>query len=237
MTMDRRKTKPTNVRSTNRKQTARSLWTGTINFGLVNIPVALFSAEATNDLDFDMLDRRDFSPIRYRRVNAKTGREVSWGDVIKGYQYEKGEYVALSDKDFQNANVEATRSIEITDLEPLKNGQWAYALLRDVMKKSGKIGVAKIVIRSRQHLAALLAEGQLLVVNVMRFPHELRDATKLNVPKSAAGNTTMSSKEDSGTAGRNHGRRVAPREVPGRIPRRSTQIDPPENKQRTNQDH
>jgi DNA end-binding protein Ku len=230
------------------------LWTGTINFGLVNIPVALFSAEATNDLDFDMLDRRDFSPIRYRRVNAKTGREVSWGDVIKGYQYEKGEYVALSDKDFQNANVEATRSIEITDfveraeispiyfakpyyLEPLKNGQWAYALLRDVMKKSGKIGVAKIVIRSRQHLAALLAEGQLLVVNVMRFPHELRDATKLNVPKSAAGNTTMSSKEDSGTAGRNHGRRVAPREVPGRIPRRSTQIDPPENKQRTNQDH
>lgn len=191
---------------------SRPMWTGTINFGLVNIPVALYSGESANELDFDLLDKRDFSPVKYRRVNARSGREVPWSDIIKGYQYEKGEYVALSDTDFKNANVEATRSIDIMEfvdrteispiffdkpyyLLPLKNGQRAYALLRDVMKKSGNVGVAKIVIRTRQHLGALLVEGGLLVLNVMRFAQELRDASKFDTAKSALGDAAASSRE------------------------------------------
>lgn len=188
------------------------MWTGTINFGLVNIPVALYSGEAADTLDFDMLDKRDFSPVKYRRVSAKSGREVPWSDIIKGYQYKKGEYVALSDEDFKKANVEAARSIDIMEfvdraeispiyfdkpyyLLPLKNGQRAYALLRDVMKRSEKVGVAKIVIRTRQHLGALLVEGGLLVLNVMRFPQELRDASKFDTAKSVAENASVSGRE------------------------------------------
>jgi DNA end-binding protein Ku len=173
---------------------------------LVNIPVALYSAEADGSLDFDLLDRRDFSRVRYRRVNEKTGREVPWDEIVKGYEYQKGEYVALTDDDFLKANVEATQSIEILDfvdgadispiyfdkpyyLTPLKNGQRAYALLREIMKRSGKVGIARVVIRSRQHLAALLVDGPVLILNLLRFSHELRDPLALDVPeaKSAAG--------------------------------------------------
>jgi DNA end-binding protein Ku len=159
-----------------------------------------------------MLDKRDFSPIKYRRVNARSGREVPWSDIVKGYQYEKGEYVALSDEDFKNANIEATRSIDIMEfvdraeispiyydkpyyLLPLKNGQRAYALLRDVMKKNEKVGVAKIVIRTRQHLGALLVEAGVLVLNLLRFPEELRDASKFDSAKRVAGNSSVSSRE------------------------------------------
>ena len=209
--MARRKKKKNKSRSSNgAKPSTRAMWTGTINFGLVNIPVALYSATESDDLDFHMLDRRDFSPVRYRRVNVKTGREVPWGEIVKGYKHHTDEYVALSDADFQKANVEATRSIDITDfvdqteispiyfdkpyyLKPLKNGQRAYALLRDVLKKSGKIGIAKIVIRTREHLAALLVEGRLLVLNVLRFHHELRDAEKFVAP--AAKQAGASSRE------------------------------------------
>jgi DNA end-binding protein Ku len=165
----------------------------------VSVPVALHSAETSGEIDFDLLDRRDFSPIRYRRVNEKTGEEVPWDQIVKGYEYEKGEYVALSDEDFRNANVEATQSIDITDfvdtdaispiyydkpyyLEPLKNGERAYSLLRDVMKKAGKVAIAKVVIRSRQHLAAVMPQGRLLLMNLLRFSHELRDPSHLNVP-------------------------------------------------------
>ena len=148
----------------NKEQTSQSqigcgrpIWKGTINFGLVNIPVALYSAEADNSIDFDLLDKRDFSRVRYRRVNEKTGREVPWDEIVKGYEYKKGEYVALTDDDFIKANVEATQSIDIFDfvdaadispiyfdkpyyLVPLKNGQRAYALLREVLKRTGKVG-------------------------------------------------------------------------------------------------
>ena len=188
------------------KSAGRPIWKGTINFGLVNIPVALYSAEADGSLDFDLLDRRDFSRVRYRRVNEKTGREVPWDEIVKGYEYEKGEYVALTDDDFLKANVEATQSIDILDfvdaadispiyfdkpyyLVPLKNGQRAYALLREVMKRTGKVGIGRVVIRSRQHLAALLADGPVLILNLLRFSHELRDPSALDVPeaKAAAG--------------------------------------------------
>jgi DNA end-binding protein Ku len=161
--------------------------------------VNLYSAQTSNRLDFDLLDKRDFSRVRYRRVNEKTGREVPWDQIIKGYEYEKGEYVALTDKDFLEANVEATQSIEIVAfvdaadisplhyetpyyLEPQKNGRRAYALLREVMKKTGKVGIAKVVIRTRQRLAALIVQGPLLVLNILRYAHELRDASRLALP-------------------------------------------------------
>ena len=188
-----------------RKQPSRPLWSGTIDFGLVNIPVKLYSAQNASGLDFDLLDKRDFARIRYRRVNEKTGEEVSWNQIVKGYQYEKGEYVALGDKDFERANVEAARSITILRfvdaaavsplyfdtpyyLEPLKNGQRAYALLREVIRKSAKIGVATIVLRTRQHLAALLPVENVLVLNTLRFAHELRDPSRLAVPQSGGKN-------------------------------------------------
>jgi len=188
------------------KSAGRPIWKGTINFGLVSIPVALYSAEADGSLDFDLLDRRDFSRVRYRRVNEKTGREVPWDEIVKGYEYEKGEYVALTDDDFVKANVKATQSIDILDfvdgadispiyfdkpyyLVPLKNGRRAYALLREVMKRTGRVGIASVVIRSRQHLAALLVDGPMLILNLLRFSHELRDPSALAVPEtgSAAG--------------------------------------------------
>jgi len=199
--MARRKTtKKKSNAGTNGKSSLRPIWKGSIDFGLVNIPVKLYSAQASSQLEFDLLDKRDFSRVRYRRVNEKTGREVPWDQIVKGYEYDKGEYVALSDKDFRDANVEATQSIEIMDfvdatdisplhyetpyyLEPLKNGRRAYALLREVMKRTGKVGIAKVVIRNRQRLAALMPQGPLLVLNILRYAHELRDASKLALPQ------------------------------------------------------
>jgi DNA end-binding protein Ku len=172
--------------------------------------VALYSAEANSSIDFDLLDKRDFFRVRYQRVNEKTGKEVPWDEIVKGYEYEKGEYVALTDDDFLKANVEATQSIDIIDfvdaadispiyfdkpyyLTPLKNGQRAYALLREVMKRTGKVGIARVVIRTRQHLAALLADGPMLILNLLRFSHELRDPSALDVP--TVGSTQGSNQE------------------------------------------
>ncbi len=199
--MARRKTsKKKSTAGTNGKSSFRPIWAGSIDFGLVNIPVKLYSAQASSQLEFDLLDKRDFSRVRYRRVNEKTGQEVPWDQIVKGYEYEKGAYVALGDKDFRDANVEATQSIEIMDfvdaadisplhyetpyyLEPLKNGRHAYALLREVLKRTGKVGIAKVVIRNRQRLAALIPQGPLLVLNILRYAHELRDASKLALPQ------------------------------------------------------
>jgi DNA end-binding protein Ku len=196
--------------SSQRKSASRPIWKGSINFGLVNIPVALYSAEANSSIDFDLLDKRDFSRVRYQRVNEKTGKEVPWDEIVKGYEYKKGEYVALTDDDFLKANIEATQSIDIIDfvdaadispiyfdkpyyLTPLKNGQRAYALLREVMKRTGKVGIARVVIRTRQHLAALLADGPMLILNLLRFSHELRDPSVLDVP--TVGSTQGSNQE------------------------------------------
>ena len=139
--------------------------------------------------------------MRYRRVNENTGREVPWNEIVKGYEYQKGEYVALSDDDFARANVEATQSISITDfvdaaeispiyydkpyyLEPLKNGHRAYALLREVLSKKQKVGIAKVVIHTREHLAALFADGPVLVLNLLRFHDELRESSDARSAKS-----------------------------------------------------
>ena len=184
----------------------RAIWKGTIDFGLVNIPVALYSAETSGGLDFALLDRRDFSRVRYRRVNENTGREVPWDDIVKGYPYKKNEYVALSDQDFARANVEATQSITITDfveaneikpyyLAPLRNGQRAYTLLRETLKKLDKVGIARVVIRTREHLAALFPDGPVLILNLLRFHDELRDPASLDLPKSGAKSAGVSAQE------------------------------------------
>jgi DNA end-binding protein Ku len=182
------------------KSAGRAIWSGSIDFGLVTIPVKLYSAQAASSrLDFDLLDKRDFNRVRYRRVNEKTGEEVRWDEIVKGYQYEKGKYVALSESDFARANVEASRSIEIVNfvdaaeisplyydtpyyVEPAKNGRRAYALLRDVMSKTRKVGIAKIVLRTRQHLAALMPQREALILSTLRYAHELRPPKDLDLP-------------------------------------------------------
>lgn len=199
--MARPNSRPAKRKNPNRKSPAsRAIWKGSINFGLVNIPVALHPLEAPELLDLDLLDRRNFSPVRYRRVNEKNGQEVPWDQIVKGYKYEEGKYVALSEQDFLSANVEATQSIEIIDfvdsaeispiyydkpyyLEPAKNGRRAYVLLREVLAKKAKVGIAKIVIRTRQHLAAVIAQGPLLIVSLLRFSHELRDIVHADRPE------------------------------------------------------
>jgi DNA end-binding protein Ku len=195
-----------------RSARSRAIWKGSIDFGLVNIPVRLYSAEAAERMSFDLLDKRDFSRVRYRRVNENTGREVPWDEIIKGYEYEKGEYVALSDDDFAQANVEATQTIAISDfvdvsevspiyydkpyyLEPLKNAHRAYALLREVLKNTHKVGIAKVVIRTRQHIAMLFADGAKLILNLLRFPHDLRDASDLDLPKAGSKSRPVSAQE------------------------------------------
>lgn len=179
------------------KSRTRPLWTGSIQFGLVNIPVRLHSAQSSSRPDFDLLDKRDFARVRYRRVNEKTGKEVDWNQIVKGYAYDKGEYVALSDQDFARASAEASQTIQISEfidgaeispvyydtpyyLEPAKNSRRAYALLREVMKESGRIGIAGIVLRTRGHLAAVIADGPLLILNTLRYAHELRDASRFD---------------------------------------------------------
>jgi len=194
------------------KSAGRPLWKGSINFGLVSIPVALYPAETSRSLDLDLLDRRDFAPIKYQRINKQTGKEVPWNQIVKGYQYEKGEYVTLTDEELRSANVEATQSIDILDfvaaaeispvffdkpyyLEPLKNGRRAYMLLREVLAKSNKVAIARVVIRTREHLAAVMPQGSLLILNLLRFDHELRDTSGLDIPEADSKGRAISAGE------------------------------------------
>ena len=177
----------------------RALWKGAISFGLINIPVELYSAEKHDELDFTLLDQRDLSPVGYKRYNKKSGREVPWENIIKGYQYEEGKYVLMSDEDLRRANVEATQSIDIQSfvereqvpilyyeqpyfLAPAKGGDKAYALLRETLLASDKMAIAQIVIRTRQHLAALIPQGDMLQLITLRYPSELRAPDDLPVP-------------------------------------------------------
>jgi DNA end-binding protein Ku len=169
----------------------RALWTGTVGFGLIQIPVKLFTAEATKQLAFHELDRRDSARIGYERVNKSTGEPVEWKDVVKGYEIEKGRFVILDPEDFQKASVEASQSIEISDfvhaseipllyferpyyLVPDKRGQKAYAVLRDALASKGYVGVGLVVIRTRQHLCAVVPQGKGLALELLRFEHELK---------------------------------------------------------------
>ena len=178
----------------------RELWKGTINFGLVNIPVSLYPAEQREELSFTMLDRRDLSPVGYKRFNKNTGDEVPYEQIVKGYEWEDGQYVLLEKEDFKRANVEATQSVDIVGfvdaadiplyylespyyLAPGKHGEKGYALLRETLEKTGRIGIANVVIRTRQHLAALYPQGKLLVLNTLRYQTEIRDADDIKAPE------------------------------------------------------
>ena len=182
---------------------ARGLWKGAISFGLVNVPVELYSAQKrSSELDLTMLDKRDLAPVGYKRYNKSTGEDVPWAEIVKGYEYQDGKYVVLSDEDFRRANVEASKTVDIQafvdarDIPPLyfetpyylspgKRGEKAYALLRDALRKSGKAGIATVVIRTRQYLAAVLPYEDVLMMNTLRYADELRSVSDLSIPDSA----------------------------------------------------
>lgn len=176
----------------------RPIWTGTIGFGLVNIPVKLFSATQASELDLDMLDKKDHSNIRFMRVNEKTGKEVDYQNIVKGYKLNDN-YVVLDDKDFESANAVKTKVIEITDfvlekeidsiyyetpyyLSPEKSGVRAYALLTEALRKTGKVGVATFVMRNKENLAIIKVSGEVLILSKMRFAEEIRDTKELALP-------------------------------------------------------
>jgi len=183
---------------------ARAFWKGSLSFGLVEIPVSLRPAEDATELSFTLLDRNDFSPVGYKRYNKNTGREVPWDRVIRGYEYEPGEYVVLTDEELKRANVKATQTIEISEfvdgreihpayyetpyyVEPLKKGSKSYALLREALERSGRVGIAQIVLRTRQRLAALTVRDGALLLDLLRYPHELRQVDSETIPKRGAG--------------------------------------------------
>jgi DNA end-binding protein Ku len=178
----------------------RAIWKGSISFGLVNIPIALYSATRREELKFRLLRKTDLSPVNYKRVAEKDGKEVAWDQIVKGYEYEKGKYVVLKEEDFQRVDLEATQTVDIKDfvdqeeidpmffykpyyLEPQKGGDKAYALLRDALKDTNKVGVAKVVIKTRQYLAGVKPEDDVLVLELMHFADELADPDKLHLPK------------------------------------------------------
>ncbi len=178
----------------------RSIWKGSISFGLVSIPVALHNATRVEELKFRLLRGSDLSPVNYKRVAEVDGKEVPWDQIVKGYEYEKGKFVVLKDEDFNRVDLEATDTIDIVDfvelaqinpiyfhrpyyLEAQKGGAGAYDLLRNVLAETNKAGIAKIIIRTRQHLAAVKANGRLLVLELMHFGDELVPASSVTAPE------------------------------------------------------
>lgn len=178
---------------------ARSIWSGAISFGLLNIPVDLHTAEDTSgQLHFHLLDERDLSPVRYKRISTKSGKEVPYEKIVKGYEYEKGRFVVLTPADFRSANVKASQTIDLENfvlvemidpllfekpyyLVPQKSGTKGYALLRDALKKSEKVAVGKIVIRTRQHLVAVMPKDEYLILEILRFAHEVKEVQDVHL--------------------------------------------------------
>ncbi len=176
----------------------RPIWTGAIGFGLVNIPVKIYSATESSNLNLDMLDKKDNAHIRYQRVNENTGKEVPWSNIVKGYKLDN-EYVVLEDKDFEAASAKKTKTIEISDfvkeeeisslyyetpyyLEPDKSGTRPYKLLLEALKKTKKVGVSTFVMRNKEALAILRPDKNVIVLNKIRFEQEIRDPNQLTLP-------------------------------------------------------
>ena len=181
----------------------RSIWKGTISFGLVNIPIALYAATRSEGFKFRFLRRTDLSPVNYKRVAEADGKEVAWDDIVRGYEYEKGKFVVLKEEDFKRVDIEATQTVDIMNfvqleeinpmffqkpyyMEPQKKSDKAYVLLRDALRSSGKVGIAKVVIKSKQYLAAVKAQQQFLLLELMHFADELVDTSELHAPKDSA---------------------------------------------------
>src|SRR5437868_4640334 len=180
----------------------RAIWKGHISFALVTIPISLFSATKRNELSFHYLHKKDMSPVSYKRFCDGEDVEVPWEEITRGYEYEKGQYVEITDEDLDNADVELTKTIQILEfvqedeidplyfdkpyyLEPQKGGERAYALMRDALAESRKVGVAKVVLKSREHLAAVKSVGDMMTLQTMRFAHEIVESGSLNLPKKA----------------------------------------------------
>src|SRR5882762_5543520 len=178
---------------------ARALWKGSISFGLVNIPIELYTAVRNHRPHFRMLHAKDKSPVKFQRVCIRDGHPVAWDDLVKGYEYEKGRFVVLTKEDFKAAAVEKTRTVDIIDfvkaeeiddrffetpyyLVPTKGGERAYALLREAIRESGRIGIAKFILREAQHLAAVEVIKDAIVLSVMRFADELVDVGQFDLP-------------------------------------------------------
>ncbi|HEY1882894.1 MAG TPA: Ku protein [Candidatus Cybelea sp.] len=180
---------------------AHAIWSGAINFGLVTIPVKLFTAVKTDDLSFNMLHKKDEGRIKYERVCSVDGKPVPWDEIVKGYEYEKGQYVLLTDEDFAKVNPEATQSVDIVEfveldrinpmffdkpyyLEPTKQGRHAYALLREALAGSNRVAIARVVIRTKEYIAAVKPLEDALVLELMHWANEIVPATTLDLPDS-----------------------------------------------------
>jgi DNA end-binding protein Ku len=191
---------------------ARAFWKGAISFGLVYVPVELYSATRSATIDLDYLDKRDFAPVGYQRYNKRTGKLVEWKDIVRGYQYQKGKYAALSDEDFRQANTKASQTIGITSftdatnitplyydtpyyVAPQKGGQKVYALLREALKRTEKVAIAEVVVRTRQHLAVLWPDDDILTLNTLRFADEIRTPKELGVEVPSAKEAGLAPKE------------------------------------------
>jgi DNA end-binding protein Ku len=191
---------------------ARAIWKGSIAFGLVNVPVELHGAEDPHEISFHQLDKKDFSPIGYKRINKATGREVAWEDIVRGMEVAKDSYVVLTDAELEAAHPEATHTIDLVAfveqsaidplqfdkpyyLAPSKAGRKAYALLREALMKKGLVGIGRVVIRTRQHLAAIIPKGDVMTLVLLRFASEIRSASDLDVPHGTTKALAISPKE------------------------------------------
>ena len=178
----------------------RAIWKGAITFGLVNIPVSLYPATRREELKFRLLRGKDLSPVNFKRVAEADGKEVPWGEIVKGYEYEKGKFVILKDEDFARVDIEATQTVDILHfvaieevnpllfykpyyMEAAKGGDRAYVLLRDALSETGKIAISKVVIKTRQHLAAVKPQGSGLMLELMHFPHEILNTDEFKAPQ------------------------------------------------------
>jgi DNA end-binding protein Ku len=178
----------------------RAIWKGNISFALVSIPISVFSATRRNELSFHYLHKKDMSPVSYKRFCDTEDVEVPWEEITKGYEYEKGQFVEITDEDIEKADVELTKTIQIEEfvqedeidpvffdkpyyLEPQKGGERAYALMREALAQSKRVGIAKVVLKSREHLAAVKAVGDMITLNTMRFAHEIVDPSELKLPQ------------------------------------------------------
>jgi len=191
---------------------ARPIWTGTLSFGLLNVPVSLMSGERKVDISFRMLDSRDRKPIRFERVNADTGEEVPWKDIVKAFEYDKGSYVVVEKEDIASAAPQTHESVDVEAfvdrdaiglrffekpyiLVPGKKAEKGYVLLRDTLASTGKVGVARVVIRTREYLCAVVPEGDALVLMMLRYPQELVDPDEYKLPAGKAGDYRITAKE------------------------------------------
>jgi DNA end-binding protein Ku len=191
---------------------AQAIWTGHISFGLVNVPVSLHSLEArSNELSLHLVDRRNGAAVRYKRVNEDTGEEVPWDEIVRGYDADAGT-ILLTDEDLEQAQPVATQALDLESfvdassidpmsidkpyiLVPAKKGAKAYVLLREAMEKTGTVGIGRVVLRTRQYLAALKVEGDALVLLLLRYHDQLKPLSKFDIPKESASAIGIKPKE------------------------------------------